>query len=113
MQGVFVFCHFFRIPVGSMGKPLTFPGFAIGRGLLVLGATGYGYIGHLPKTLITLLKIVCGGKFHRFLRSKMTAGLLAVKMGLGNEKRRMTFRRRFVATLHPHQFFVKNWTKNF
>ena len=105
MQGVFVFCHFFRIPVGSMGKPLTFPGFAIGRGLLVLGATGYGYIGHLPKTLITLLKIVCGGKFHRFLRSKMTAGLLAVKMGLGNEKRRMTFRRRFVATLHPHNTF--------
>ena len=43
----------------------------------------------------------------------MTAGLLAVKMGLGNEKRRMMFRRRFVATLHPHQFFVKNWTKNF
>ncbi len=105
MQGVFVFCHFFRIPVGSMDKPLTFPGFAIGRGLLVLGATGYGYIGHLPKTLITLLKIVCGGKFHRFLRSKMTAGLLAVKMGLGNEKRRMTFRRRFVATLHPHNTF--------
>ena len=35
----------------------------------------------------------------------MTAGLLAVKMGLGNEKRRMTFRRRFVATLHPHNTF--------
>ena len=84
MQGVFVFCHFFRIPVGSMGKPLTFPGFAIGRGLLVLGAASYGYISYLPKTLITLLKIVCGGKFHRFLRSKMTAGLLAVKMGLRN-----------------------------
>ena len=60
MQGVFVFCHFFRIPVGSMGKPLTFPGFAIGRGLLVLGAASYGYISYLPKTPITLLRILAG-----------------------------------------------------
>ena len=98
---------FFRIPTGYRDKPLTFPGFAIGRRLLVLGATGYGYIGHLPKTLITLLKIICRGKFYRFLRSKMTAGLLAVKMGLGNEKRRMTFRRRFVATLASPQYLRK------
>ena len=29
-------------------------------------------------------QFLCGGKFHRLLRSKMTAGLLAVKMGLRN-----------------------------
>ena len=51
--------------------------------------------------------IFCSGKFHRLLRSKMTAGLLAVKMGLRNEKRRMTFRSRFVATLHPYNTFEK------
>ncbi len=70
MQGVFVFCHFFRIPTGYRDKPLTFPGFAIGRGFLVLGATGYGYISYLPKTLITLLRILAGASSIGFCEAK-------------------------------------------
>ena len=65
-----------------------------------------------PRTLINDSDSFAGRKFHRFLRSKMTAGLLAVKMGLRNEKRRMTFRRRFVPTA-PHNPFEKGLTENF
>ena len=53
-----------------MGKPLTFPGFAIGRGLLVLGAASYGYISYLPKTLITLLRILAGASSIGFCEAK-------------------------------------------
>ena len=54
------------------------------------------------------LRFLCGVSSTDFCEAKWRPCLSAAKVGLRNEKRRMTFRRRFVATLHPCNAFEKS-----